>query len=1061
MTLPLSQVHVAAIKPACLIAAILLTGSVCAQDFFIKFNELSYDQGLSSTQNNRFVYHDTEGRVWVSASGGLNRFTGQQNRIYPIDPSDSTALMFSIAASSQFQEDERGDLWFSNTLALLQYDRDEDDFRRHQIVGEDGKPVKNEYYWSFLDTLTDLVYICADRKLYVAHQDSIGRAELLLDKNITSESEMGVGVLGKRFLLGNYAGSPYFTVNEIIGKNILRSDTIFTEDGAEVNVTLFVRETEIYVGTNQGLRVYDLRSGRWCKAIQSPGQKPEDVRSLALRGTQELFVATSVDGIYVYDRPRLRCTGKVKPHFGARETSFQPAIYNIFIDRADNLWVVTVSDGILYGSLNKRKFDLLLPEANGAEHFSEGSDGAVWVNSRFGIYRLADGEQKFYPLPIDGEEVEVLTFIHEDSRGEVWAGSLEWLFKLDPARDSFVVADYLPEPMDNLPGYICFWERPDGVMLFGTNDRAILAVEPGADVGYWIETPFNGIVALYETSTLLYASTTAGIVYTGEISGDTLLVVSEHELDATVTAFEPYLTTDTLLAASLSGLFSFSTEDGMPKAGKVTNVPDNGAQSLEVDNMGSVWLGGPAGLFRYTPGMKEPQAYQLSDGLQSQSYYYDASLKLNDGTMLFGGSKGANIFEPSAVASGLPPARPEVVRILINGDEQKYQEFSEPECRNPTLVNTLRLPYNFNTVELQLSALEYAEPAKCRFRYRLENGDDARFVGLGTTPILRLSQLGRGTYDLLIQASNADGIWSETPRRLRIMVSPPWYFSWWAFVLYGLLLSGLVYGVMLYRIRHARRLEKQQLLTAIAEAQAAETETSVLRLQMNPHFIFNSLNSINNYINKKDIPTAQDYLYKFADLIRDILDRSSQPLTRLDNAMELLDNYLATEQMRIPGLEYVIEGDEEVDDFSTYIPTMILQPFVENAILHGIQGRDNGGTVTIRYGYSPDEQQLLLQVIDDGWGLGKNPGGEEKKHDSKAMKITSRRLELLNLALQPSLAPARMRPDELLRNSGAAPPPPARYEIIDLGAGDATASGTLVNVYLPLTYPEYYESGSN
>jgi len=971
MTLPLSQVHVAAIKPACLIAAILLTGSVCAQDFFIKFNELSYDQGLSSTQNNRFVYHDTEGRVWVSASGGLNRFTGQQNRIYPIDPSDSTALMFSIAASSQFQEDERGDLWFSNTLALLQY-------------------------------------------------------ELLLDKNITSESEMGVGVLGKRFLLGNYAGSPYFTVNEIIGKNILRSDTIFTEDGAEVNVTLFVRETEIYVGTNQGLRVYDLRSGRWCKAIQSPGQKPEDVRSLALRGTQELFVATSVDGIYVYDRPRLRFTGKVKPHFGARETSFQPAIYNIFIDRADNLWVVTVSDGILYGSLNKRKFDLLLPEANGAEHFSEGSDGAVWVNSRFGIYRLADGEQKFYPLPIDGEEVEVLTFIHEDSRGEVWAGSLEWLFKLDPARDSFVVADYLPEPMDNLPGYICFWERPDGVML-----------------------------------TLLYASTTAGIVYTGEISGDTLLVVSEHELDATVTAFEPYLTTDTLLAASLSGLFSFSTEDGMPKAGKVTNVPDNGAQSLEVDNMGSVWLGGPAGLFRYTPGMKEPQAYQLSDGLQSQSYYYDASLKLNDGTMLFGGSKGANIFEPSAVASGLPPARPEVVRILINGDEQKYQEFSEPECRNPTLVNTLRLPYNFNTVELQLSALEYAEPAKCRFRYRLENGDDARFVGLGTTPILRLSQLGRGTYDLLIQASNADGIWSETPRRLRIMVSPPWYFSWWAFVLYGLLLSGLVYGVMLYRIRHARRLEKQQLLTAIAEAQAAETETSVLRLQMNPHFIFNSLNSINNYINKKDIPTAQDYLYKFADLIRDILDRSSQPLTRLDNAMELLDNYLATEQMRIPGLEYVIEGDEEVDDFSTYIPTMILQPFVENAILHGIQGRDNGGTVTIRYGYSPDEQQLLLQVIDDGWGLGKNPGGEEKKHDSKAMKITSRRLELLNLALQPSLAPARMRPDELLRNSGAAPPPPARYEIIDLGAGDATASGTLVNVYLPLTYPEYYESGSN
>ena len=1022
------------------LVSILAGNHLIAQDHHLKFNHLSHEQGLSSTQNNRFVYHDSKGLVWLSGSGGLNCFTGQRNRIYPVAPTDSTALMFSISASSQFQEDENGDLWFSNTLALLQYERDKDAFRRHRIIREDGTPIKNDYYWSFLDTLTDLTYICADKKLYVAHQDTIAHGRFLLDRNVSSESEMGVGTAGKRFLLGNYAGSPYFTVDEIMGRHVLRSDTIFTQDSAEVNVTLFVEETEIYIGTNRGLRVYDLQTGNWRPAQLVPGQLPEDIRSLAIRNAGELFVATSLDGIYVYNRSQLRRTGKVKPHFEARDTVFHPAIYNIFIDRADNLWVVTISDGIFYGSLKKRKFDLLLSEKDGCEHFSEGKDGAIWVNSRFGIHRVTGEGNKFYKLPIDGEEVEVLTFIHEAKSGEVWAGSLEWLFKLDPVLDSFVEVDYLPVEMDNFPGYISFWEKPDGEMLFGTADRAILALEPGAAKGYWIGAPFDGIVSMYATDDLFYASTTAGDVYTGELTQDSFLVHSHHELSATVTAIKPYLSSDTLLAASFGGLFTISTRDGKTKVDKVSGVPDNGAQALEVDNAGNIWLAGPAGLYRYSPKQKALRPYQSSDGLQSQSYFYDASLTLANGLMLFGGSKGANIFDPSAIRSDIYPATPDIVEITINGDKRKYQEFSDPFYRNPSQVAALTMPYNYNNIELQLSALEYAEPGKCQFGYVLENQGGGRFVELGASPTLRLNQLGSGSYNLMIHAANADGTWSKSPKRLQININPPWYLRWWAYVLYGLIIGGVVTLILWLRTRNARRFEKQQLLIA-------ETETSVLRLQMNPHFIFNSLNSINAYIAKGEPLTAQEYLFKFADLIRDILNRSSQPLTRLEDAVELLGNYLKAEQMRVRGLKYLIEGDDELDDFSTYIPTMILQPFVENAILHGIQGRVGGGTITIRYGYSADKQQLLLQVEDDGWGLGNNPQAAEKKHESKAMSITQRRLKLLNDALQSSLAPA------------AAPPLSARYEIQNLETKGG--SGTLINVYLPLTYPEHYARSSD
>jgi len=1040
MNISSRQVCRALFKPACLTFTFLFLANLIAQNHHLKFNHLSHEQGLSSTQNNRFVYHDSKGLVWVSASGGLNCFSGQQNRIYQVDPADSTALIFPISASSQFQEDKNGDLWFSNTLALLQYDRDEDAFRRHRIILDDGTPLKNEYYWSFLDTLTNLAYICADKKLYVADRDSIAQGEFLLNRNVSSESEMGVGAAGKRFLLGNYAGSPYFTVDEIIGRSVLRSDTIFTKDSAEVNITLFIKETEVYIGTNLGLRVYNLKTGSWRNTKPNNGQLAEDVRSLALRNNDELFVATSLSGIYMYNRSQLQRTGKVKPHFAARDTVFHPAVYNIFIDQADNLWVVTISDGIFYGSLKKQKFDLLLSEVNGCEHFSEGKDGAIWINSRFGIYHLTDQGNKFYSLPIDGEEVEVLTFIHEAESGEVWAGSLEWLFKLDPVLDSFVKVNYLPEEMDNLPGYICFWERPDGVMLFGTNDRAILALEPGAAKGHWIETPFSGIVSLFENDDLFYASTTAGDVYIGQITPDTFLMHSRHELSTTVTAIKPYLDSDTLLAASFGGIFTISSQDDVTKVDKIFDIPDNGAQSLEVDTAGNVWLAGPAGLFCYSPRKETLRGYQTSDGLQSQSYFYDASLKLADGSMLFGGSKGANSFDPTIIRSTIAPAKPDIVEIDINGDKHKFQEFSNGFCRNPRQVFALTMPYEFNNIELQLSALEYAEPGKCQFGYTLENQGDGRFIELGTSPILRLSQLGPGSYNLLIHATNADGVWSKTPRKLQINIKPPWYLRWWAYVSYGLIISSTVTLIIWFRIRNARRFEKQQLLIA-------ETETSVLRLQMNPHFIFNSLNSINAYIAKGEPLTAQEYLFKFADLIRDILNRSSQPLTRLEDAIELLENYLTAEQMRVRGLNFVIEGDDELDDFSTYIPTMILQPFVENAILHGIQGKPGGGTVTIRFGYSPDRQQLLLQVEDDGWGLGNTPKVSEKKHESKAMSITRRRLELLNTALQSSLAPA------------AAPSLPARYEIHDLETENT--SGTLVNVYLPLTYPEHYARNSD
>jgi len=855
---------------AALFLLVVFTQVALAQDMSVKFNALTYEEGLSSHQNVHFVYHDTYGLVWVSAVGGVNCFSGSHNRIYVADPQDSTTLAYTISASSQFQEDESGDLWFPNAFALMQYDRSEDNFRRHNIEQPSGKAIRNEYYWSHLDTLTDLLYLCADRRVYVAHKDSIAKAQPLMDTNVSSESKMGTGENGELFLLENWSGSDYFIVDHLKGRTVLSSRKVKTPDGAFVNTTLFVSESLVYVGTETGVRTYNIAANKWGRFLSIPERVggENDVRSLALLDEHQLLVATSERGIYIVDRPALEVVGKVRPHAASEDQIFEPNIYNIFIDEDHDLWVTTKSAGVLYGSLRKQKFATYLECPEGAEHILETQDGSIWINSLLGIYRVRERDTTFYRLPIDGEEVEQLTFLHQDDAKDIWAGSLEWMFKYSEREDSFLIVDPRPEfcadTLDNLPGYICAFSMPDGTTFFGTNDESILAVRPGTERGKWIHTGYNGIVSLYVRDKEVFAGTTDGTLHHGVLSGDRVIPQSPVSVGAIVTTMKPY-GRDTLLLGSYGGLFLLHKSPGgdlvLERQGK---VPEAGAQSVETGPDGKIWTAGPAGLYAFDLATEDLTTYHLSDGMQGENYLYDASLLRSDGSLLFGGAKGVNVFDPSGVTSAIAEPEPQVVGIVIRGSRDTFNRFSGG-VKNPILVKKLRLPYQLNSLSLELSALEYSEPGECKFSYRIDGNGGL----ISTGKLLTLNQLGEGAYDLSLYATNADGVLSAQPRRLTIIILPPWYRTWWAYVLYGLAIAGLAFAFFWIRLQGIRKAEKEQLRAAKAEARAAETETSVLRLQMNPHFIFNSLNAVNAYILKGDKLRAHEYLVQFADLIRD------------------------------------------------------------------------------------------------------------------------------------------------------------------------------------------------
>ena len=177
------------------------------------------------------------------------------------------------------------------------------------------------------------------------------------------------------------------------------------------------------------------------------------------------------------------------------------------------------------------------------------------------------------------------------------------------------------------------------------------------------------------------------------------------------------------------------------------------------------------------------------------------------------------------------------------------------------------------------------------------------------------------------------------------------------------------------------------------ETQIVQLEKSALQAQMNPHFIFNCLNSIQSYIAKNEARTAMDYLSKFARLVRNTLNASKAKTISLNEEIEMLHQYIQLEQLRFKDrFEYEILCKESMDQEEIEIPPMLIQPFIENSIIHGFKGIDRKGKIIISFNLQ--DPDLLVTIVDNG--VGYHPEKSKENHKSLAMSITNQRLSLLN-----------------------------------------------------------------
>jgi Histidine kinase/Two component regulator propeller len=261
--------------------------------------------------------------------------------------------------------------------------------------------------------------------------------------------------------------------------------------------------------------------------------------------------------------------------------------------------------------------------------------------------------------------------------------------------------------------------------------------------------------------------------------------------------------------------------------------------------------------------------------------------------------------------------------------------------------------------------------------------------------ILEFISLPSGTYLLEIKAINGFGKESQIVA-ISFEVAKKLIEKWWFRVLAVLLFGSIIGWVFRWQMANLKKKEKQKLETNL---KIASLEQMALKAQMNPHFIFNCLNSIQQYVIEKDVEGANKFISKFSKIIRQTLDNSGKEKISMEEEISFLSSYLALEKMRFEDkFNYTFDVDVSINTAETYIPPMLLQPFIENSIRHGIRLKENNeGLITIKI---KDEGNFILCILSDN-GIGREAAAQFKtkqhiQYQSKGMLLTEQRIEVLN-----------------------------------------------------------------
>ena len=963
---------------------------VSAQPLTVKY--LGIQQGLSNNSLSS-IYQDHNGFMWFGTYDGLSRYDGYSFQVFRNIIDDTTSLLSNTIYT--VNGDSQHNLWVGGQKGACVFHPATATFSplRVQLI---GKPVQ------LLQDIVHQIIPIKSGAMLVGSQ-SLG---LVLFESYTKTGHQIPLPFAGRSLLNYDAFSTAYKVGDdycwIFVRQVgLCRFTVATQQLQVMDANLRAvdcmsvdRDGKLWIGNGDGLFLYNEQQKQLSHNYLSI---PTKVTNILQDSTGTIWIGTDGEGLFTL----LKNAEKAYPFMLANGSSpvKSNSVWPVYEDVNGCKWIGTLRGGISMLDFSPKLFKHVVyhpentkqsPEQNFILSFAEDERQNVWIGTDGGGLRYWDRWKNVFtdythkasdPSSLSSN---FITSIIIDSLHDVWTAT--WFGGVSRISKGKIERFTCYNPIaghyeNNI--WLVYEDKQKTIWASATNTGCLYRFDRKANVFQLFDSHINDLQSITETSDgQLWAGNYTDLICIDRINKKHLVYKIDYPVRSILEDRQHRL----WLGTQEGGMLLFDRKTGKTTRYSTANgLPSNTILRMLEDKKGHIWLSTNNGLSCFNPVENKFRNFSVSDGLQSSEFGYNASLSLRSGEFLFGGINGFNIFFPDSIASKQQAPNILLTGVSINNTPVE-KDSQYVTSRQAEIIKSIRLPYHEATLSLDFLSLDYIGAANIEYAYYLEGWD--KKWNNGTARKANFSRLHEGTYVFKVKATGNNGEWSQPITLLTITVLPPWYRTWWAYLLYALCVIGAVYLYILYT-RKQERLRFEVKLAQVEkekEKELAEQQLSMFtyishEFRTPLSLIIDPLKKIIGQRNKdggqfgNELSTAhrnarrllslvnQLLLFRKADSGADILHPSQFDVVALCN--EVFQSF--SHQAKDKNIEFLFH--HEVATINFYGDHEKLEIALFNLVSNAFKFTPKGGSIQIAVFENAD--QVSISVSDTGCGIAK------------------------------------------------------------------------------------------
>lgn len=966
------------------------------------FNSYSIRDGLPNNHV-RWITQDKDGFLWIATWDGLARFDGVEFKTYHHNPNDPNSVAFFEII--KVVVDSANQVWAFTAGKVCRYERNHDHFILYtendfpQIDPGQGFP---EFSDILIDHAGRLIVVFANglyrfngnsgkfdyidgqvkpAKSFNPSFSSIDNEGNLWYIDLKSEKEYGLAYRCRFNNLSTIYAIDSFPIEMKPFSNLFSNATFhitFTSNPAG----------QVWMTSSQGLLTLEKDTFRIAG---------EHIRLVDFPDTKQLMWSHPEQGLMIYYPSEHRIDTLYKP--GEIET-----VIAYYRDYQDNIWFSDISNKSVNNGLNltfrtENYFKHYLTRLeNGNPYVIYGLfkdvSGNIWAGGRPNDHIIKigpDGHE--YKISVPFQPVTYYNHPRNmimDENGDLWITFFyDYIYRYNRVNDKFTDFSFISntDQAANIRRNFRLIQKLDENRMVAAGGGRIYIFN--TLTGHSVSSPTiydRDIFCIYPDPERNIWFGLSGKLFRCDYNLDNQVLFDISDQYYNIEDICPGEDSDLWLAMLGGGIGHFDIKSGKTTFYTTFNgLAHNTVYSLRKDHFGNLWVSHNLGISMFNPVTASFTNFDEKDGLKIKEFDSEAACQTEQGEILFGGIGGIVSFFPDSIKNMQEESHS---KLIISGF--RVSNIVYPIDQQANTISHVILPKGTDNFQLEIVKPDFRNGDEIQYRYVLKGSQSDWTLADSKHRRMNFTSLRHGKYEFLAECTDSKGEWAYRTHLL-ITIQPYFYqtiFFKILIVIIALLIFLVFFNMKIKQIKLTEHKKQEQL------------KLESLRGLMNPHFIYNSLNSINYFISLNDRLNANQYITDFSRLMRAIMMNSAQDYVNMESEIQALRDYLELEHLRFSNkFDYEILIGESIDQVTTEITPSLVQPFIENAIWHGLRYLENRkGFLSVRF-VIESGSSLVCYIEDDGIGRKLSvrlKTNEQKKRKSRGIAIVEERLAIIN-----------------------------------------------------------------